>query len=1012
MRKESSNQFTEGLVCDLNPINTPNTVLTDALNATIITYDGNEYSLQNDRGNYPLENCKLKPNYIPVGLKEYGDILYIVSYNPLDNSVEIGTYPSPVEVVGNDNKRPELEIESVIGKITKTTDYSKLVEDCETKIWTSDNEEDTKLYPGDEYKMDEEIESEYKYESLEYFIIDENRKKYDISDLVEKDGEWHPVAWQVPGWLAAQYRIATFDDFIMSVRSMTIPKLGEGSVSGDLRLNFQLRISDSLFLPKPDNDVKSDLYIGIKFGERTKDKFDELISLKDAKFIDWYEDSKILWIDWTKHLEGLSFGDTITFHATPIVKVAGKEITYDSFTESHSIYLNSIGSYSDFNIGNEIWKFYIDEDNVSELYLEYNITGPNVTKTDVMLYYRVFDLNGKLLNEWKPVNSYTGITNQGVGILSFDGDFEKESIYVIEFAFYKPLEKNYSELNKITTIKKLVVASQIFSDFVGEYNNFNEIGFDDWIVKYKDSIKALNWEGSYIRKGSKTIADNFAISGGKLTINEKSFDSEDLNDMWSTNKNEFKGIFSISEANNILKRKESFIRGEKDDNVEINISHKTIALEGPLWDGTPEISVEISSTLGSEKTETYNRNKLNIEKTINESITAVFGETVSAEYLKIQDCKVIKGIEKLDSVPIIHLHACTRDNYANQTVQATVYDWGSWPNNIAQKPTKHVYMEDGGNFVTKNNTISTEIKNLLGDNQMAMLILTTRFGGGAGNYRLYHGATCEWSTGEYKTYGFLYLVFRKTDTDNGKVVVVPIKDDRKKYWHMKVDDGHIDGVNRTLLDAEYNMLTWAKQYLDQFCDNVMICSSTNAVETANCLNIQLGNNTKLPVCDIKIQTPTFNTWMLNGYNLLNYNTRDSIVQRFGEKVCGKLLTGSIATIQSRLFYEKTLENKEDSEYNFNDLINHVNIINSLIHVPDEEGVLGRLNSGNTKGVYYTGYNAPSELIDLLHNNYRSSNNLKLSADGRLENAHVYLTDDKDGIVFANVNTTVTANFNG
>jgi hypothetical protein len=72
----------------------------------------------------------------------------------------------------------------------------------------------------------------------------------------------------------------------MSVRSMTIPKLGEGVVSGDLRLNFQLRISDSLFLPKPDNDVKSDLYIGIKFGERTKDKFDELISLKDAKFID------------------------------------------------------------------------------------------------------------------------------------------------------------------------------------------------------------------------------------------------------------------------------------------------------------------------------------------------------------------------------------------------------------------------------------------------------------------------------------------------------------------------------------------------------------------------------------------------------------------------------------------------------------------------------------------------------------------------------------------------------
>jgi hypothetical protein len=137
MRKESSNQFTEGLVCDLNPINTPNTVLTDALNATIITYDGNEFSLQNDRGNYPLENCKLKPNYIPVGLKEYGDILYIISYNPLDNSVEIGTYPSPVELIATDVEDSPLSLNSVIDTAVYKNNkisYSELVENCETKI--------------------------------------------------------------------------------------------------------------------------------------------------------------------------------------------------------------------------------------------------------------------------------------------------------------------------------------------------------------------------------------------------------------------------------------------------------------------------------------------------------------------------------------------------------------------------------------------------------------------------------------------------------------------------------------------------------------------------------------------------------------------------------------------------------------------------------------------------------------------------------------------------------------
>lgn len=73
MRQEANNTFNDGLIQDLNPINTPNTVLTDSLNATIVTYDGNEFNLQNDRGNYPLQYCKLNPNYIPVGVKEYAD---------------------------------------------------------------------------------------------------------------------------------------------------------------------------------------------------------------------------------------------------------------------------------------------------------------------------------------------------------------------------------------------------------------------------------------------------------------------------------------------------------------------------------------------------------------------------------------------------------------------------------------------------------------------------------------------------------------------------------------------------------------------------------------------------------------------------------------------------------------------------------------------------------------------------------------------------------------------------
>ena len=74
MKNVAVNTFTEGLIKDLHHLNTPSNVLTDALNATLITYDGNEYILQNDVGNGRVETARLPSGYIPVGLKEYGGI--------------------------------------------------------------------------------------------------------------------------------------------------------------------------------------------------------------------------------------------------------------------------------------------------------------------------------------------------------------------------------------------------------------------------------------------------------------------------------------------------------------------------------------------------------------------------------------------------------------------------------------------------------------------------------------------------------------------------------------------------------------------------------------------------------------------------------------------------------------------------------------------------------------------------------------------------------------------------
>jgi hypothetical protein len=59
MRKEAINTFSEGLNFDLNPLTTPNNVLTDCVNGTFITFNGDEMSLQNDAGNTKIS---LYPN--------------------------------------------------------------------------------------------------------------------------------------------------------------------------------------------------------------------------------------------------------------------------------------------------------------------------------------------------------------------------------------------------------------------------------------------------------------------------------------------------------------------------------------------------------------------------------------------------------------------------------------------------------------------------------------------------------------------------------------------------------------------------------------------------------------------------------------------------------------------------------------------------------------------------------------------------------------------------------------
>lgn len=299
-RQECNNTFSDGLIMDLNPINTPKSVLTDCLNGTYITYNGNEFVLQNDMGNYKLKNCKLPTNFIPVGVKGYGDILYIVSYNPITNETEIGSYPAPQSIfTAGDSEAllaPEDDLTPFI--IKGEAEYPEIIRTDKKPIFifSGGAEEDTyKLNPGDEFKFTGSIDvPTFKYQHLNFYVIDEDNKLYDIDDtqiygesgnLVSQN--MRKVFWETPGWLATQYDLYVPDKFNLNLRSLNVPEFlliddeeeidtqanssladrepGENQFKVSMNLSSQTIITDLLFQKELNKDYGSgpfkDLYI-------------------------------------------------------------------------------------------------------------------------------------------------------------------------------------------------------------------------------------------------------------------------------------------------------------------------------------------------------------------------------------------------------------------------------------------------------------------------------------------------------------------------------------------------------------------------------------------------------------------------------------------------------------------------------------------------------------------------------------------------------------------------------
>ena len=152
--EQAVNMFTGGMVLDSHPLVQSSDTLSDALNATYITMNGNEVVLQNDMGNRRVDNAYLPAGYEPVGIKEHGGIIYIAAYNPITHRSQIGSFPSPERNMGTEyeDNITEFSLTNFVesNNIIETTNGVKFLKD---DIMLIPLTKDTSLHAGDKFTV-------------------------------------------------------------------------------------------------------------------------------------------------------------------------------------------------------------------------------------------------------------------------------------------------------------------------------------------------------------------------------------------------------------------------------------------------------------------------------------------------------------------------------------------------------------------------------------------------------------------------------------------------------------------------------------------------------------------------------------------------------------------------------------------------------------------------------------------------------------------------------------------
>lgn len=503
-KQQSINTFTGGFNTDLHPLTTPNDILTDCVNGTVITYNGNEFILQNDMGNYKLQKAILPADYIPIGIKEYGNIIYIVSYNPIDKKCQIGSYPSPQTLFDNSEYGSKNEsyqgvpIYSLDPNWSWPTDLNYTVNDgivnqgnasstpvgeFKTEVLFTNvkpnqvikiffpedvtNLEDTFLNPGDKYYLQKDPleESHWKFQKCEYYSLTESKEALKIKDglVITDENDYSPeklrnVTWETPGWLGYKPSLIEPTSFDLYLTDIQIPSFlietSDGKETGQLSFNVQgqLTINTSDEWINYYDNLK--VYFDYSYaGGSWKNDFtngSHISSEEGGNPTNYGNTIDILTFNNSKSFEiseeDIKNNKTIIIRATPYIWDENYGIVYNNLAVTYTINLSELYNIEDIEVFST-YKYLSDDSGVT---VNFNITSPTSNSSQITCKYRIHNISENFegvenSSEYKDIDSLN-LLGQNILTIDFESDdmlwFKKENIYIFELAFFNISEWN------------------------------------------------------------------------------------------------------------------------------------------------------------------------------------------------------------------------------------------------------------------------------------------------------------------------------------------------------------------------------------------------------------------------------------------------------------------------------------------------------------------------------------------------------------------------------------------